>query len=181
MVHYIRFLKPPKIQTTNACNATAKSLITITNDLGDEFYYGDLTLDADLLPSGMETMKPFMQRKITWTAGMRTLWVVFERIPLDVHWRVRLHIGASNFQIEGSLPKAFPDVLNGWSESFGVGLNLEAGRRVERRLTLSSDNMLSIFEDPGESIARHIWWVSRLTNVQLLITSGMLALHCLIT
>ena len=181
MVHYIRFLKPPKIQVTDAHSATAKSLITITNDLGDEFYYGDLTLDANLLSTDIETIKPFMQRKFEWTSGMRTLWVVFERIPLDIHRHLQLHISASNPQVESSLLKTFPDILNGWSESFSVGLTLEAGRRVERRLNLLSNNMLSIFEDPAESIARHIWWVSRPTNLQLLITSGMLALHCLPT
>ena len=179
MVHYIRFLKTPKIQNTSTHSGTIQSLITITNDLGDDFYQGDLTLEAEIFPSGSENGAPFMRKQFMWTSGMRTLWIVMERIPLNVRWPVRLHICDP---LTGTpLLKNFPDIFSAWSESFGVVPNNEAGGRVERRLKLSSDNPLSIFEDPGESIARHVWWVSRLTNLQLLIAPGMPALHCLPT
>ncbi len=157
MVHYVRFLKPPKVETTSTGNATVKSLITITNDLGDEFYQGDLELDAGLFPPGREMMVPLVHKRFMWTSGMRTLWIIVERILLDIRWPVRLHITPSNTPAETSLLKNFPDVLSAWSNSFGIGLNVEAGKRVERRLELTSDNILSIFEECGESIARHIW------------------------
>ena len=181
MVHYIRFLKTPKIKTTNTRSGAIKSLITITNDLGDDLYQGDLKLEAELFPSGAEKGAPSMQKQFMWTSGMRTLWIEMERIPIDVCCSIRLHIFGSNPLVGTSLLMNFPDILSAWSQSFGIMANIEAGKRVERRLELSSGTSLSIFEDLGESIARHIWWVSRLTNLPVLIASGMLALHCLPT
>ena len=160
MVHYVRFLKPPSVQTTGTCHVV-KSLITVTNDLRDDLYRGDLTLDAELLISGMEMAKPLLQKRFAWTSGMRILWIMMEGIALDAHLPLRLRISASNALAESSPLKTFPDVLSAWSESFGLGLNNETGERVERRLILTPDNILRIFEESGESIARHIWWVSR--------------------
>jgi hypothetical protein len=157
MVHYIRFLKPPKIQITSTNHVTVRSLITITNDLGDDFYQGDLALDAELFPSGQESTRPFVQKDLMWTSGMRTLWIIVERIPLNFQWPVQLHITPSKTLADTPLLRNFPDILTAWSENFGIGLNFEAGKRIERRLNLISDSMLSIFEDPGESIARHVW------------------------
>lgn len=88
---------------------------------------------------------------------MRTLWITVERIPLDFYWPVQLHITPSKTLAETPLLRNFPNILTAWSECFGIGSNFEAGKRVERRLNLTSDNMLSICEDPGESIARHVW------------------------
>ena len=159
MVHYIRFLKPPRIQTTDSAYVTIKSLITITNDLGDEFYPGDLILIADLVPTGIEIMRPTVQRMVLWTSGMRTVWITMERISLKVHWPVQLHIARSNARTDSPSVETFPDVLSAWSESFGIGSNTQASRRVERRFELTPGNMLRIYEDAGESIARHVWWV----------------------
>jgi len=43
------------------------------------------------------------------------------------------------------------------SDVGGSTIRKEISTRIERRFMLQPSNMLSIFEDIGESIARHIW------------------------
>lgn len=52
-------------------------------------------------------------------------------------------------------------ILSAWSAPFKIpeaGAVTSAGALVERRLQMSNDCILSVWEETGESIARHIWY-----------------------
>ena len=51
MVHYVRFLKPPRSCSLEKSQTLVKALITVTTDLGDDFLPCDLALGTCLLPS----------------------------------------------------------------------------------------------------------------------------------
>lgn len=154
MVNYIRFLKPPKPSLTHHTHVTVKALITITNDLGDEFYQGDLILIAEL-SSSYET--PCTQSNVVWKSGMRALWIVIELVPGDRPWPTRLHVTTRAGIAKTITLSDIPDVLGAWSDHFDLHAHQEADKRVERRFNFVPDGPLSIFEETGESIARHIW------------------------
>ena len=182
MVHYIRFLKAPKVQGINPRQSNVKCLITITTDLGDDFYQGDIMLYANLVWSGKEQVqKRSLRKRFKWRPGLRSLWILYESIPSEICRSAHLQVTSSETHTDGFDSEVYPDILSAWSEDFGIDHSTEASRRVERRLKLRPGNILSIFEDPGESIARHIWYVSCPSRMQLLTAAGMQVLHCLRT
>lgn len=52
-------------------------------------------------------------------------------------------------------------ILSAWSAPFKIpeaGAGTSAGALVERRLQMSKERTLRVWEETGESIARHIWY-----------------------
>lgn len=144
-MRYIRFLKVPKTD-----GETLSALVTVTSDLGEDFLAADVALTA-AVRSPEYNGDIFLRKSLKWTAGMRALPVTFDLRHCDLDWPVVLHVGPKSSQISDRLISAWSSPLD-----FPAGI-LEAEKKVERRFTPLSNRTLSIWEETGDSIARHIW------------------------
>ncbi|KAI9818114.1 MAG: hypothetical protein M1827_000739 [Pycnora praestabilis] len=160
-MHYIRFLKPPKVTISESQPDHINALITITSDLGESFYADDVTIYANLHSESHDAMDSRGAR-FTWTAGMRTLPISMDLLETDVSWPARLKISSMDgtmtdvfepFGSSGTLPK----IVSAWSGLVNPPEQKEASKIIERRFTLSNDRVFGIWEETGESIARHVW------------------------
>ena len=163
MVHYIRYLKIPQLHPAKSKgkNATVKALVTITTDLGDDFYADNLKLTATVALAGVggRLNDPILVKDLTWQAGMRNLSVGFELEHKDSLGPLELCISCKN---GGNaevrlLPAHIPRIVSVWSEMSVVSKGGPASNMVERRFCLGNNTLLSIREEMGESIARHLW------------------------
>ena len=155
-MRYIRFLKPPKVQA-----GTINALVTITSDLGESFLHKDVKLAASIRASDRHG-DIYLRKALKWKAGMRSLPIMLEIEQCAIGWPARLYVNLHNTNLS-DYPEKYhgadlPEIISAWSDVLdptqGV---IEASRSVERRFTSSSHGILSIWEETGESIARHIW------------------------
>ncbi|MCJ1397093.1 hypothetical protein MMC11_000285 [Xylographa trunciseda] len=158
MVFYIRFLKVPKISPSNTTSAfTVKTTITLTSDLGDEFLAQDVELFAQLARDGVT---PTLAHRTKWQAGMRALPLEFYVNRTNAAGLLRLCVSGFGGNAPDQLSATcMPELVSAWSGPFSLSDSREAPRRIERRfdLVISGCTALSIWEETGESIARHIW------------------------
>ena len=153
MVHYIRFLKAPKLHAVGVIRA----LITITTDLGDDFFPCDQNLRAGLVPNNSHTTELLQSRSILWKGGMRVLWVeLFAHVSPGLRLRVEAESEAKTTCSDIIALDQMPLVI-GCCSSLGPLQDSGVSGRSERSLLLQSENCLKIDEDIGESIARHVW------------------------
>lgn len=158
-MRYIRFLKTPRVV---ADRKTGKSdvycLITITSDLGDSFLPYHVELSAELL-SAKAPEQPLIWRTVHWTSGTRSLPVTFPLPKALASSSLRLRVGVEPKARHDGYEQLSDDghrgIVSAWSAEFSV--SVEAVRLVERRFTVARDQQLSIWEETGESIARHLW------------------------
>lgn len=167
MVYYVRFLKPPKTEKSNRSSLSVSALICLTTDLGDSFLPDDVELRVTL--TGHKTEIPLLEKSVSWQAGSRQLLVSLG--PFDRHicnnQPVVLGIAAAGTrppsqtavcQADRLLNEStIPLVISGWSTPFGGPQDLQTERLVERRFHLQGKQDLRIWEETGNSIARHIW------------------------
>lgn len=157
-MRYIRYLKTPK---TDGGKLTA--LVTITSDLGE-----DLLADEVALSATVRSADPYgdiyLRKSLKWTGGMRSLPVTFDLTPSNVEWPVRLHVGFQTGEYTDRFERRhasghLPSLVSAWSDVIDPDNGItEAAKRVERRFMPLSNRTLSIWEETGESIARHLWW-----------------------
>ena len=162
MVYYIRFLKTPKYQLTKG-QVNIKAFITVTTDLGDDFYPDQLALTTSIYNGASgDRIPPILisSHESDWRQGMRgfpidiSLNLKEPKYPLEL----RMHCKASTAEETQSLVSAsIPEVISIWSDIIDAAVLEPASRRVERRFSLGDDFCLSIWEEAGESIARHLW------------------------
>ncbi|KAI9724527.1 MAG: hypothetical protein M1812_000595 [Candelaria pacifica] len=168
-MHYIRFLKPPRLcpSTSSDQYSQVKTLITITSDLGDAFYSEDVTVWAIIRDSGIpqtgcrdEKWMPF-----EWRAGNRTLPICYTFHHSNISWPIRLQVTTRKGSLaDGSVISdaenhgmQLPTIISAWSTPLLKTPDQEVQRVVERRFALSSSQVLHIYEETGDSIAKHIW------------------------
>jgi hypothetical protein len=157
-MRYIRFLKPPKIQGN-----TITALITITSDLGDSFY-----TEEALLAASIHSADPlddiYIRRGFKWLPDMRSLPISLNISGCDIDWPARLHVTLRNTPRSDHFEEHHSGVKNrsiisAWSDKLDPDQGIsEASKTVERRFTPLSGRILGIWEETGESIARHIWY-----------------------
>jgi hypothetical protein len=150
-MRYIRFLKAPKLE-----NGTMSALLTITSDLGDSF----LTKNVGLLAQVRTANDALLEsHHLSWTSGQRVL-------------RVRIQLQHPNFLkpapmavptvLQISARRDGPGIVAAWSSVADVRDPAEAlgagSQMVQRRITMADGTSIRIYEETGESIARHIWY-----------------------
>ncbi|KAF2769877.1 hypothetical protein EJ03DRAFT_361762 [Teratosphaeria nubilosa] len=155
-MHYIRFLKTPKIEVSHQTTVTLKAVVTVTTDLGETFYPHPLDIVATLRSSDPDG-DIYLRRRLTWpAAGARSLPVAFDLSRQDVEWPACLHVSAKN--TSGKATGFLPAVTDVWSGTMNpIKGQFESGWRVERRFTSLAERQVSLLEDAGDSIARHLW------------------------
>lgn len=155
-MHYIRFLKPPKIQDNKV-----KALVTITTDLGEYFLLADEQLSISLRSA--DGSKIYSRTTSKWKEGMRSLAVSLDTTPGDTDWPARLHVASQGSLLSNRFDQAqhqsgLMAIVSAWSDNLDTCHGVfEATKTVERRFTTLSNRKLCIWEETGESIARHIW------------------------
>lgn len=160
-MRYIRFLKTPRIVSQKGTSRPhLHCLITITSDLGDSFLPYDIQLAAELLVCADSGQHVAVWTTVQWSAGMRTLPIA---LPLP-----NPQVSSSMLRVKvGVEPKKTHDdyqalseqdargVVSAWSPPFTS--DAEPVKLVERRFKLANEPAISIWEETGESIARHLW------------------------
>ena len=159
-MRYVRFLKTPRIVTDKTIAAPQiHCLVTITSDLGDSFFPHDAELVAELLDSKNERI--LVWRTVAWAAGMRSLAVTLPLKKSYASTPLRLRIGTEqNLSSDTLAHLSQPDsqgIVSAWSAEFNAHGVKEAAKLVERRFSIAQ-SVIRVWEETGESIARHLWY-----------------------
>lgn len=163
MVYYIRFLKSPRIQKQKPRSLSIAALISVTTDLGDSFLADDVDLLATLVLEG--TDKVLCQGSLNWKAGKRELPVSLGPLPELLSQQSLILVVSAikpcrvEYPIEDNLlgNSTIPLVISGFSAPFGGSHPPVAEKLIERRFCSMGKLNLRIWEETGNSIARHIW------------------------
>nr|POE51544.1 upf0665 family protein c23c4.06c [Quercus suber] len=152
----VRFLKTPKVVVDRTTKTDSlKAVITVTTDLGETFYPYNLDLVATVRNPHVDG-DIFLRRKLQWLAGSRSLPVELNLSRQDMDWPACLHIAIRN--PDGRLAGFLPPIVDIWSGAMDpTQQHFESGHRVERRFTSMAERTVSLLEDAGDSIARHLW------------------------
>ncbi|KAL2808598.1 putative methyltransferase-domain-containing protein [Aspergillus granulosus] len=160
MVYYIRFLKTPRLQKQKAGTFSASALICITTDLGDAL----LAQDHDLLVTLRlaSNGEPVCQERLHWQGSKRELPVALGPLPGSiVRQLIIMEITSHDPPTARSdsllNQQDIPLVMSGWSAPFGGPQSEVADKLIERRFRVNQTVELGIWEETGNSIARHIW------------------------
>ncbi|CAD6441633.1 48c010b0-de8a-43df-aca0-5dd7c0698a46 [Sclerotinia trifoliorum] len=172
-MHYIRIFKQPRLlpvssSTSSSSPRVLSAKITITTDLGESFLMSDVKLRADIEVDGVSvgTGKEYIWKG---TNGMRSLEVQIPvRVPREgVRWTAMIvrPVGVI-YEVD-----SFEDVLHFSDRTVG-GIAKVRSRAIDLKTGATmSDGMaervfstgfgmeeeIRIWEETGESIARHIW------------------------
>lgn len=162
MPHYIRFLKPPRVEAKNKANggASVSALVTITTDLGDSFLAKNVELVATLCVENDAGKPNLFRKKFPWTETSRDV-----KLGIETRVPVATGKGRARLNIRAALSIGTLDVIDGcdivsaWSPWFPWREGGQAEKLVERQFSVGKSQApaLRIWEETGNSIARHIW------------------------
>jgi hypothetical protein len=155
MVYYIRFLKPPVISDLDKRLYLVTSVITITTDLGDISFWSNVELIARLVDVDNRS-KVVETTKCPWQGGKRTVTVFFTYGKGQPNHNLRVHVTTEDTASSCASLK-LPEILDVWSAPFKQNTVGRSASLVERQFLLSAGEALRIWEETGNSIARHIW------------------------
>ena len=156
-MRYIRFLKVPKLH-----EHSIKAVITVTSDLGETFLDEHLELVAAVWLIGPDP-HICLKQNLKWKPGMRALPFTIDTTRHNLSWPIRFHvspIGAPESDRLHQVKKQvrLPRIISIWSDQLNPNRDDESSGTVERRFLLPNLEALSIWEETGESIARHLWY-----------------------
>ncbi|KAJ5170464.1 uncharacterized protein N7500_003247 [Penicillium coprophilum] len=156
MVYYVRFLKTPRIQQQKG-SPYLSALICITTDLGDSFFAEDVDLKVIVRNHSSHVL---IEKKAKWNASDRELAITLGPLPSNlVQQSMVLTVQVPNppgYSIPQYPP--IPLVVGATSASFGPQ-STPAEKLVQRQIQYSGREKvpIQIWEETGNSIARHIW------------------------
>ena len=153
MVHYIRFLKSPRIDIQKRI---VRALVTITTDLGDDFYPADLGLYAAVISEASKESDIEWER-ILWKRGSRNVWIEIGKTQFKDTRTMWLLLSTQPTLAADTVSLSnLPEVFSVRGEILGKDKS-QTGERIERRYKTNLGNKRSLYEETGESIARHVW------------------------
>ena len=142
----------------NHTRSAVKALVTITSDLGENIYQGDLSLHGALI-SLDEKDTLLSESHVLWKQGMRTLWIEIDqkRLP-QLTWPVQMVVAAHKRAVVDPVSlDDIPEFVSIWSESFDADATKTNSQWVTRRFEPTAGVSVNIREETGDSIARHVW------------------------
>jgi hypothetical protein len=173
-MHYVRFLKSPRIVGTGVEKALVAK-VTVTTDLGERFLAADVGIAVDCVGNdGDSLLGP--GREYIWkgTGGMRSLEVSLPISGLRKVDVVRMVVRAKREQRVESLATVLGlddkmkkvDSQGGIVTVKSMEIDVRSGQakgtgmaeRVFRSTVRNDSAEIHIWEETGESIARHIWY-----------------------
>lgn len=166
-MHYIRFLKLPKLNTPKTANKNFHELsakITVTNDLGELFLTRCLPLEVVLLVHLNRAQKQQHIYQFEWQPYSRALdinFTILSKYLRDANGRalpceliVKRMTKKTSRRDEGNMQDE-GRIIDVYSEEFGLDSGITT--TVKRILSPNHNTTMVIREGKGESIARHIW------------------------
>jgi hypothetical protein len=179
-MHYIRFLKSPKIVGIGRERALVAK-ITVTTDLGESFLAADVEIAVDFVGGdGENSLGP--GREYVWKGreGMRSLEVSLPMQKVRKVPTVRMVVAAKGEQYSDSCVGVLgidaetlkvenqAGIVTVRSMEIDVQSGQPTGTGMAERVFSSSlrndGTEIHIWEETGESIARHIWYARTLTG-----------------
>ncbi|KAL8787826.1 MAG: hypothetical protein Q9213_002013 [Squamulea squamosa] len=156
MVHYIRFLQSPRVSRLNGNgnHALLSALLTITTDLGDDFYHGDTCVRVAV--SHGTTMNSICTA--LWKSGMRVLKIEV-KVPLDFPRRSGVRLCFTCYEaleIDPLQIEHLPNIVSAWTGEFSHQDELDTSLTF-RRFQVPRGQVLELCEENGERMARHVW------------------------
>ena len=157
---YIRFLSAPKVTSTST-SIYLDIIITITTDLGDCFYPNNTTLCSTVRLEN-NTDKIVKNNSIDWRPGYRcakssfqiSANKVLEPFHINVTSESKNEVNDNLSPYEIRAIHAISSATITMNDGMAIVENL-----ARRTLHVSDSTEVTIWEDIGESIARHIWFV----------------------
>ncbi|EXJ65423.1 hypothetical protein A1O7_01764 [Cladophialophora yegresii CBS 114405] len=154
MVHYIRFLRAPQ------CDASKKTVgvsavLAVQTDLSDALLSQDVVLRAEIVEAN-SPWRVLHSQSLQWQPTSRALKFTIQCPGKYTSWPIQLHVTTQQTQSAVNLSE-IPEILDIWSCAFLLSDKQRSEPIVERRLALWNNTTVRIWEDIGESMARHIW------------------------
>lgn len=162
MVHYIRFLRTPQVSDLSRKSLEISAVTAVTTDLGDAFLSQELTLIARIVDA-TRNGEILGSAEVLWKIGSRAAKI---NVPCSskVHGRLACLQVTTRNTISACMSCEISAVIDVWSTPFHIKPRAKSDALVERRLQLSGKSTAKIWEETGDSIARHIWFVVSLDN-----------------
>lgn len=177
MVYYIRYLRTPQVGEASKKGLEITAVVAVTTDLGDSFLSDDVTLLVRVVDA-TKSGEILCVSEIAWKSGMRASKVNLQCSAKHSNRLVYLHITTRN-TIASLTDCDVPAIVDVWSARLTMKPKSKAEALVERRLQLQGKSRVRIWEETGDSIARHIWFVVRCLNHLLLMEYRDASLGCL--
>ncbi|KAJ5206991.1 hypothetical protein N7491_002378 [Penicillium cf. griseofulvum] len=155
MVYYVRFLKTPRIQQQKG-SIYLSALICITTDLGDCFFAEDVDL---MVVARDHSPRVLFEKTIKWNASNRELAIILGPFPSNLAQQSMVLTVQVPNPPGYSIPQypPIPLVVGATSAPFGPR-STPAEKLVQRQIQYSGKaSPIQIWEETGNSIARHIW------------------------
>lgn len=183
-MHYIRFLKVPKLQPRDPSKAraaapTVSAVITVTTDLGDDFLAEDVELDVSVLR--LDGHAQLSGGRVQWRAGMRAVPVSVDLKGAERWEACAMRVVArgtdvvQSVELVGDSLFAMPAIYGVDSDRIALsGTVAQAERRLLRKVGGGGEKCVAVWEEAGESIARHVWDAG-VTLASLLLMPGELS------
>ena len=165
MVHYLRFLRTPQIADVSKKTIETTAVAAVTTDLGDSFLSHDVTVIARIVDATKHG-EILCSSEVSWKNGMRAAKISLQCSAKFAGRLVHLHLTTRD-TISAYAACEVPAIVDVWSSPFAVKAKAKAEPLVERRLQLRGKSQARIWEETGDSIARHIWFVVSLTAIDL--------------
>lgn len=138
------------------------AVVTVTTDLGDSFFSQDVTLMVRVVDA-TKNGEILCATEVHWKSGARAAKINIECNVKHFGRLVDLHVTTRD-TIAAQISCKLPPIVDIWSQSFTVKTKSKADPLVQRRLPLYGKSTARLWEETGDSIARHIWFVVSLLN-----------------
>lgn len=134
-------------------------MLTLTNDLGDDYFFGNADLQVAIQSHSKDHAKQdiIKQALLKWTPGMRACKcsVKFSTSAKVKSIQVKVDVTKSENHLD-------PDVTSYFVPLFSVAVDLKGSyctseKLAIRKMLLSDNSTVEVTEETGESIARHVW------------------------
>ncbi len=156
MVHYIRFLRTPRCEPGKKA-VEISAVVAVQTDLGDALLNQDTLLMVSVVEANTPHA-PLHSEPLQWQATSRALKFTVQCPGKYISRPVRLHVTTKETQA-ASKQLEVPKVVDVWSSEFRLSNTESSEPVVERRLQLVNRTIVRMWEETGESIARHIWYL----------------------
>jgi hypothetical protein len=157
MVHYLRFLRTPQAADISQKCINISAVAAVTTDLGDSFLSQDVTIVARIVDA-TKGGQMLCSSEVPWENGSRAAKIT---LPCNAQLAGRLaqvHLTTRD-TISAHASREMPAIVDVWSSPFTIKPKLKTEPVVERRVPLKGKSQARIWEETGDSIARHIWFV----------------------
>jgi predicted nicotinamide N-methyase len=154
MVHFIRYLSTPQVVAAPKRILSVNVVLAVTTDLGDAYLQEDAQILIQLCDAKTDTV--LSERTFLWQGASRAL-----KVSLAYHGKYSgreavLHATTLS-TCKSMSSKSIPDIVDVWSSKLLLSDKSRSEPLVERRMPLASGEVLRIWEEMGDSIARHVW------------------------